>query len=167
MINIHFVSFAVHNMELMISQLKKIYINTLPNICPLPWMDTSADVKFTYDDVFIPLHTLNIAKQENTDNCAEPSLSEVEIKKTVCPSGSSRTRKGKRRTVSVAGPSSIKQKIRKTVGNLQTTNKKTVGLGEEISDPGELQVARYKFQQPTYVTYIVTYLVWVLINYTQ
>ena len=143
-------AFAVHNMEVMISQLKKIYINTLPNICPLPWMDTSADVKFTYDDVFIPLHTLNITKQEKTDNCAEPSLSEVEIKKTVCPSGSSRTRKGKRRTVSVAGPSSIKQKIRKTValtGKLQTTNKKR--MGGDISDHGKLQVTRYKFQQPT------------------
>ena len=52
--------FLVSNVEVMQSQLKNIYTTSCATLCPLPWLEKAGDVHFNFDDVFIPLRTIEI-----------------------------------------------------------------------------------------------------------
>ena len=73
------IKLLVSNIEQIQSQLKNIYINTLSTLSPLPWLDTAEDTQFNFDDVFIPLRTIDIAMQQQTrtEHTAERRTSEV------------------------------------------------------------------------------------------
>ena len=58
---------VVSNIEAIQSQLQNIYTNTLSTLCPLPWLEKSEDVQYNFDDVFIPLSTIDIDIQQKTD----------------------------------------------------------------------------------------------------
>ena len=58
---------TVSNIEAIQSQLKNIYTNTLSTLCPLPWLEKAEDVQYNFDDVFIPLRTIDIDIQQKTD----------------------------------------------------------------------------------------------------
>ena len=55
---------VVSNIEAIQSQLKSIYTNTLSTLCPLPWLEEAEDVQYNFDDVFIPLRTIDINIQQ-------------------------------------------------------------------------------------------------------
>ena len=63
---IYFVLLSVSDIAAIQSQLKNIYTNTLSTLCPLPWLEKAEDVQFNFDNVFIPLHTTDIAIQNKT-----------------------------------------------------------------------------------------------------
>ena len=60
--------FVDSNIEVIQSQLKNIYTNTLSTLCPLPWLEEAEDVQYNFDDVFIPLHTIDIDLQKKTSD---------------------------------------------------------------------------------------------------
>ena len=55
---------VVSNIEAIQSQLKNIYTNTLSTLCPLPWLEKAEDVQYNFDDVYIPLRTIDIDIQQ-------------------------------------------------------------------------------------------------------
>ena len=65
--------FAVSNIEVIQSQLKNIYTNTLSTLCPLPWLEEAEDVQYNFDDVFIPLRTIDIDIQQKDRDLSGPS----------------------------------------------------------------------------------------------
>ena len=65
--------FVVSNIEAIQSQLKNIYTNTLSTLCPLPWLEEAEDVQYNFDDVFIPLRTIDIDIQQRTGDLSGPS----------------------------------------------------------------------------------------------
>ena len=64
---------AVSNIEAIQSQLKNIYTNTLSTLCPLPWLEEAEDVQYNFDDVFIPLRTIDIDIQQKDGDMSGPS----------------------------------------------------------------------------------------------
>ena len=48
------------------SQLKNIYTTSCVTLCPLPWLENAGDVQFNFDDVFIPLRTIDIDIEQKT-----------------------------------------------------------------------------------------------------
>ena len=70
---ITFILFVVSNIEAIQSQLKNIYTNTLSTLCPLPWLEEAGDVQYNFDDVFIPLRTIDIDIQQKTGDLSGPS----------------------------------------------------------------------------------------------
>ena len=65
--------FVVSNIEALQSQLKNIYTNTLSTLCPLPWLEEAEDVQYNFDDVFIPLRTIDIDIQQKDEELSGPS----------------------------------------------------------------------------------------------
>ena len=65
--------FVVSNIEAIQSQLKNIYTNTLSKLCPLPWLEEAEDVQYNFDDVFIPLRTIDIDIPQKTGDLSGPS----------------------------------------------------------------------------------------------
>ena len=59
-------------------------------MCPLPWLEEAEDVQYNFDDVFIPLRTIDIDIQQKTDGDV---------------SGPSDKRRIKKKTGDQAGPS--------------------------------------------------------------
>ena len=64
---------VVSNIEAIQSQLKNIYTNTLSTLCPLPWLEEAGDVQYNFDDVFIPLRTIDIDIQQDINDGPGPS----------------------------------------------------------------------------------------------
>ena len=69
----YYIYIAVSNIEAIQSQLKNIYTNTLSTLCPLPWLEEAEDVQYNFDDVFIPLRTIDIDIQQKTGDLSGPS----------------------------------------------------------------------------------------------
>ena len=42
-------------------------------MCPLPWLEEAEDVQYNFDDVFIPLRTIDIDIQQKDDDLSGPS----------------------------------------------------------------------------------------------
>ena len=82
--------FVVSNIEAIQSQLKNIYTNTLSTLCPLPWLEDAEDVQYDFDDVFIPLRTIDINIGQRTGDLTGPSGSSDDEEQTVDLSGPSR-----------------------------------------------------------------------------
>ena len=80
---------AVSNIEAIQSQLKNIYTNTLSTLCPLPWLEEAGDVQYNFDDVFIPLRTIDIAIQQKDGDLSGPSGSRNDEEQTADFSGPS------------------------------------------------------------------------------
>ena len=64
---------AVSVIEAIQSQLKNIYTNTLSTLCPLPWLEEAGDVQYNFDNVFIPLRTIDIHIQQDINDRSGPS----------------------------------------------------------------------------------------------
>ena len=60
------------NIEAIQSQLQNIYTNTLSTLCPLPWLEEAEDVQYNFDDVFIPLRTIDIPIQQKVEDLSGP-----------------------------------------------------------------------------------------------
>ena len=51
-------------------------------MCPLPWLEESEDVQYNFDDVFIPLRTIDIPIQQRKGDLPGPSDKRHSKKKT-------------------------------------------------------------------------------------
>ena len=96
--------FVVSNIEAIQSQLKNIYTNTLSTLCPLPWLEEAGDVQYNFDDVFIPLRTIDIDIQQRTGDLSGPSDSRDDEEQTGDLSGPSGSRDDEQQTVDLSGP---------------------------------------------------------------
>ena len=96
--------FVVSNIEAIQSQLKNIYTNTLSTLCPLPWLEEAGDVQYNFDDVFIPLRTIDIDIQQRTGDLSGPSGSRDDDEQTGDLSGPSGSRDDEQQTVDLSGP---------------------------------------------------------------
>ena len=97
--------FVVSNIEAIQSQLKDIYTNTLSTLCPLPWLEEAGDVQYNFDDVFIPLRTIDIDIQQRTGDLSGPSDSGDDQEQTSDLSGPSGSRDDEEQTGDLSGPS--------------------------------------------------------------
>ena len=84
--------FVVSNIEAIQSQLKNIYTNTLSTLCPLPWLEEAGDVQYNFDDVFIPLRTIDIDIQQKDGDLSRLSDSRDDDELTSDRSGPSGSR---------------------------------------------------------------------------
>ena len=81
--NLVIIVFSVSNIEAIQSQLKNIYTNTLSTLCPLPWLEEAEDVQYKFDDVFIPLRTIDNSLQQKTGNIQYTTESLHSIRYTI------------------------------------------------------------------------------------
>ena len=96
---------VVSNIEAIQSQLKNIYTNTLSTLCPLPWLEEAEDVQYNFDDVFIPLRTIDIKIQQKTGDKSGPSGSRDDKEQSGDLSGPSGSRDDKEQSGDLSGPS--------------------------------------------------------------
>ena len=96
---------VVSNIEAIQSQLKNIYTNTLSTLCPLPWLEEAEDVQYNFDDVFIPLRTIDIDIQQKTGDLSEPSDSSDDEELTCDLSGPSDSGDDQEQTSDLSEPS--------------------------------------------------------------
>ena len=97
--------FVVSNIEAIQSQLKNIYTNTLSTLCPLPWLEEAEDVQYNFDDVFIPLRTIDINIQQKDGDLSGPSGSRDDKEQSGDLSGPSGSRDDKEQSGDLFGPS--------------------------------------------------------------
>ena len=95
---------VVSNIEAIQSQLKNIYTNTLSTLCPLPWLEEAGDVQYNFDDVFIPLRTIDIDIQQKTGDLSGPSGSRDDKEQSGDLSGPSGSREDKEQSGDLSGP---------------------------------------------------------------
>ena len=58
-------------------------------MCPLPWLEEAEDVQYNFDDVFIPLRTIDIDIQQKDGDLSGPSGSRNDDEQTDDLSGPS------------------------------------------------------------------------------
>ena len=95
--------FVVSNIEAIQSQLKNIYTNTLSTLCPLPWLEEAGDVQYNFDDVFIPLRTIDIDIQQRTGDLSGLSESRNDEQQSGDLSGPSGSRDDKEQSGDLSG----------------------------------------------------------------
>ena len=66
-----------------------MYTNKLSTLCPLPWLEEAEDVQYNFDDVYIPLHTIDIYIQQMTRDLPRSSDKRHRKRKSVDLSQSS------------------------------------------------------------------------------
>ena len=81
--NLVIIVISVSNIEAIQSQLKNIYTNTLSTLCPLPWLEEAEDVQYKFDDVFIPLRTIDNSLHQKTGNIQYTTESPHSIRYTI------------------------------------------------------------------------------------
>ena len=106
---------VVSNIEAIQSQLKNIYTNTLSTLCPLPWLEEAEDVQYNFDDVFIPLRTIDIDIQQKDGDLSGPSDSGDDQEQTSDLSGPSGSRDDEEQTGDLSGPSGSRDDEQQTV----------------------------------------------------
>ena len=74
-------------------------------MCPLPWLEKAEDVQYKFDDVFIPLRTIDIDIQQKDGDLSEPSGSRDDKEQSGDLSGPSGSRDDKEQSGDLSGPS--------------------------------------------------------------